>query len=609
MDENKELGNQQSQPDGQAETYIAASEENTASEAPAQEVPAENPQPALPTPPQFNGEGGPTPEITAKKVNTGFIALAVLAGILVIAIVVVIAMGAFGQKPEKAVREAFALTGEKMQALSDQLMEDIPLYQMFLPKAEGRVSHFKISPDSLEVPNLGSGTQGIFSGLMKMFSISGDIIKDPSAELAELNAGIDISDVPIIGFHMQATPDQVSFNVPALSDKVLSVNPNTFAEDYKNSPFYLPGINDQTLQELQDTFTMQLASLTSMGGIDVQAMQDEMYAIMDGVFVDATYDKPLNQGGAKVYPVHLDDRQVSQTIVALLRYIYIDSDLGKMYSENMREILERDIIAPFEAIPAEGSTFTMNVTVGKNGLISQVDIFEDVAGGAENGENAFQITYRISEDFTVISMDVNLTKMEMNDNNSGTVNMNVTADYTDGNCKADMTAAFDLVAESIPVKFDMTFDMNLDKEGNVDMGMGMNMYERPEAGIPAAKMDFALKGTYTVDENGVAAWDFPTLKFGMDMAELGGYNAMNFNLSGESKPLEEPVQPDTDTTPLLTMTPEELTAEMQKYQEGLSSLMEETFGFPLTTGEYDDPDMQKLPPNMVDPSDFMDPAA
>lgn len=542
MDENKAMENQGQQP----ESYITS--------------------------------GGAGPEIPEKKRNSSAIALGAVAVILVIAIIAVIVMGTFSKKPEEAVREAFSLTGEKMQALSDHLMAEIPACQAFQPSAEGRFANFQLSVDSVESPYLTEGLQkNMINNMLKMFSITGETVNDPSSRLAELNGELNLTGTPLVNFHVQATPEQFSFNVPMFSDTVLSVNPGTMAEEIANNPRFA-SMDQEMLNNLQDSLSMQLGLMTSsMGGIDAKKLQDEMYAILGGILDNAVYQKPVKDGDTKVYTVKLDGGQVYRTFLSLIKYVYIDSDLGKMYSEPMRQMFQETIIDPLESEPGPMPA-TLVVSVAKSGLISRVDFMADLseeepANDLENTLEELSGSYTLNEDLTIQEMTVTMAG-HAQDNTPSKMDMTVKADYTGGNAKADLTFAMDM---SELFQMDMGMNMGFDKEGNVNAQLTIEATDKEQA-IPPINMDFTLGGTYTVDGEGVSKWDFPTLKIGMDLDQMGGYNAVNLNFSGESKALESPAQPDDPTTSLFAMTEDETAVEMQKYNDGINGLLAQFFG-------------------------------
>lgn len=566
MDENKELENQSQQPEQQAETYITETKE--ASPAAGDQIPgAEQPSGGA-----FQTGDSAAP---AKKPNTGMIALIAVAVVLVIAIIAVLAFGGLSKKPEDAVRDALSLTGDQMQAMSDQMLEEIPAYRAMMPREGGRSSSFTLSVDSIESPYLGEGA-GMVNSIAKMFSISGGAVSDPESRLVELNGQVNLMGNALVDLYFQMSPEQLAFNMPKFSDTVLSMNPQTIAADIKNSPLYSPYMDEATLEQMQEMFASQFDAMAGMGSIDTMKMQTEMYAIMDGFLVDAVYEKPQKSSGSKVYTVKLDGAQVQSTLVELAKYIYIDSDIANMWQEEMKTMMQEQIIDPLEQeLPPLPATLT--VTVGKDGAASQVDFSLDV-DAIEGNEGDSRLNAFSGSCFFDGTTGQTVT-MFIDGNDGGdafTMDMNVSSTYMDGVSDTNMTMNMNMMDEAMSMEMQMT----LDKEGVCDVTANIDMGSM-------AQVDMALKGTYT-EEDGVDKWDFPTLSIGGSVTDASGVdsgrNAVNLKLSGESSALAQPAQPVAGTTPLFSMSEAELSAEMQKYNDGINGVLQEVFGTVLASG-------------------------
>lgn len=566
MDENKELENQSQKPEQQAETYITETKE--ASPAAGDQIPgAEQPSGGA-----FQTGDSAAP---AKKPNTGMIALIAVAVVLVIAIIAVLAFGGLSKKPEDAVRDALSLTGDQMQAMSDQMLEEIPAYKAMMPREGGRSSSFTLSVDSIESPYLGEGA-GMINSIAKMFSISGGAVSDPESRLVELNGQVNLMGNALVDLYFQMSPEQLAFNMPKFSDTVLSMNPQTIAADIKNSPLYSPYMDDATLEQMQEMFASQFDAMAGMGSIDTMKMQTEMYAIMDGFLVDAVYEKPQKSSGSKVYTVKLDGAQVQSTLVELAKYLYIDSDIANMWQEEMKTMMQEQIIDPLEQeLPPLPATLT--VTVGKDGAASQVDFSLDVDAIEGNDGDSRLNAFNGSCFFDGTTGQTVTMFIDGNDGGDAfTMDMNVSSTYMDGVSDTNMTMNMNMLDEAMSMEMQMTFDKEgvCDVTANIDMGS-------------MAQVDMALKGTYT-EEDGVDKWDFPTLSIGGSVTDASGVdsgrNAVNLKLSGESSALAQPAQPVAGTTPLFSMSEAELSAEMQKYNDGINGVLQEVFGTVLASG-------------------------
>lgn len=566
MDEKKEFENQSQEPEQQMEPYIAESKEESPVSGEQEPVAELSGGPAL----QADGSGA-----AAKKPNTGMIALIAVAAVLVIAIVAILVIGGLSKKPEEAVREALSLTKEQMQTMSDQLIAEIPAYRAMMPQEGGRASSFTLNVDSIESPYLGEEA-GMINGIAKMFSISGQMISDPGSKLAELSGQVNLAGSPLVDLYLQMSPEQMAFNMPKFSDTLLSINPQTIASDIKNSPLYNPYMDDQSLTAMQDAMASQFDAMASMSGLDAKKLQEEMYAIMDGFLVDAVYEKPQKSNGLNVYTVKLNGGQVQSTLVALAKYIYIDSDIARMWQAEMKTMMQEQIIDPLEReLPPLPSTMTL--TVGKDGAISQLDFELDVDAiegnegdsrlNAFNGSCVFDGTTGQTVTLLIDGSDAGMAYM---------MDMDVSSTYVDGVSDTAMKMKMDVADESVNMDMKMTFD----KAGLCDVTANIDV-------DTLAKVDMALKGTYT-DENGASKWDFPTLSIGATIPDPSGAesarNAINLKLSGESSKLEQPAQPVAGTTPLFSMSEAELSAEMQKYNDGMNAVIQDVFGAVLTSG-------------------------
>ena len=207
MDENKNLENQEAEQP----SYI-----NTTNEAGA---PEETPAPAVPS------AGG---EVTVpKKNNTGLFVMLGIAAVLIIAIIVVLVMGKTGN-PEEAVRKAFSVTGEKLGAIDDQMKEELPVMKLMVPSSNGKNTHYSFSVDSLDIGEMGGIPSELVAGILRLFSIEGDMVSDPQTESFQIEAALNMQGSPLANVFFQSAPGQMAAGVPMFSDRFFSIPPDTF---------------------------------------------------------------------------------------------------------------------------------------------------------------------------------------------------------------------------------------------------------------------------------------------------------------------------------------------------------------------------------------------
>lgn len=606
MDENKEFENREPQDDSYI-TDPAEAPETEPHPAPAQTDSGEAAwaeaakafsepgpdQPPQDDPPQHDpqeetpaeyalqqtpGEVVPAAEAAAPapKSGKGIFALIGVVVALLCLIVGVLVASQLNKSPEDAVAAAFSKTGAAVSRMAQRLQKQLPFAQLGAAQKGAKSKEFKVAFDSI---NLGEGMSGgeLMNAMFRMFSISGNVVSDPNSEFLQLNGQVNMGETVLLDVFAEYTPDQISFNVPKFSDTVLSIDPNTFAEDVKNNPYY-SYMDDNMIRAWQDQIMQQADKISVMSNFDVEKFQREAYEIMWGALDGAVYQEPVKNGNQKVYTVQLDGAQVKKTVAALARYVYVDSDLAKFYQGEAMDMLREMVIDPMEEnLPS--MPITMVMTVGKRGLITQVDFNMDTSGipmGTDETLDEISLSYALPDGVMVHNM-----RMVVAGASKGVpmnITMDATADYTGYNCKVDVA----LAANMEPMYMGMVMNMDAEKAGPVDMGMTFELND----GYSEGKMEAKIAGTVTKEKN-VLKWDFPTIKMSLSsdsFAYIKGEVGFGLTASGQVTKLKRSVQPVNEPTPLLSLSEEELNAEMEKYYAGMQELFGQIYGSMPSTG-------------------------
>lgn len=554
MDENKNLENQEAEQPG----YInAASETGVSEEAPA---------PLTPSP---AGE-----MVVPKKNNTGLFVMLGIAAVLIIAIIVVLVMGKTGN-PEEAVRKALSATGEKLETIDSLMMEELPVMKLFIPNTNSTNTHYNLSVDSLDIGTMGGIPSELIAGILRLFSIDGDIDFDPQTGIFQMESALNMQGSPLANVFFQSAPGQVAAGVPMFSDRFFSVNPDTFLEDYKNSRFYSAGEDLESLELLQDTLRSELAMLMEYGRLDIKTFQNDIYEILYGALENAVYEKPVQEEGQKVYHVQLDEEQVKNTLKALIQYIYIDSQIGKAFQGEFAKLIQEEIPAAMEEIGPDLPLF-MTIKVGKDGLVSEVDF-------QKNQEEAPLILYRLSASDNHFQADIDIKLSNAFDLNN--LDMKLNAVYQDGVYNTDLE--YQVKGNIEDTEMDLTFqmDMEFNKEGKCTANGKYNI----GMGIMPVSMDFSMDGTVTAPSQDTIKMDFPVLKMSVSEGTSGETMGIGFQYTGETKTLTESLSPVSNTLPVFSATDEQFEEEMEKYTKGVEKIQEQLFGGLFSSGMADSP--------------------
>lgn len=520
-------------------------------------------------------EGGG--ELAVKKAgNKGMIALFAVIAVLIIAIIAVFAGGLLSKNPEETVQNAIDTTYDALLAKSEKINSEIPLNRIMLNQEKKPAKmNFEFGITGYD-SGTGAMEDQMIAGLLQSFSITGDYSHVPESKFSEFNLALNMAQKPLITLFGQGTPDQIAVGMPAFSDKVLSANPNTFYEDFKNSALAeLMEVTEEDILEFQEMLEAQTGVSGSFSGLDYKKLQSEMQEIMGRMLTDAVYASPRKENGMKLYDVTMNGVQVKQTVMELLNYIYVDSEIAKMYDSmfpkemyggmKFSELMKSEIIDVFDRSVSEISV-KATYTIGNKNLISAVDTvisFPEMSGGSIISR------YELDDNLN-LSMNMAIKDLMIN---GETVNMTMDMKelYADGRQAVDMTVNMkDAYDEMVMMDMDMNLNMAMDKNGAVEFKMAFTDKETADG------MGLDIAGTVT-DTDGTTLYDFPEIKGSM---QIGGQNAsVSFKTRVETAPLAEPYPAVvTGTLPIFELDQEGVLGVIQEYSQGLDGLMNQLLG-------------------------------
>ncbi len=548
-----------------------------ASESSTAQTVAEQPQEAV----QQMVEPSPAPEQPEKKKPAVLFVVAGLALLLVV-LVVLFVSGIFGKDPKKAVNDAIDATQKQSEARIERMSAEVPAAKFLMDTSvKSEKSDFALEFQSLEG---GDTSLQIVSKLLSGFGLNGTVVTDPENGVMELDGSIAMSGSDLLGLYFFLSPDTYAGGIPTFTDTMVSINPQTFAEDMRASRFYDPqSMPDDQLEELQEVLTAQAGMLQSAGGLDVKAMQADIRNILLDALENATYQKTGKDGANTVYEVKIPGADVKNTLIQLVRYLYIDSPLGQIYDnafpaemldgKRYSEMVEEEMLPAIEEnMPEMDATLVFQI----NKTVRSVKAdFVPNDGGASGFEHILaDISYNENGD-TAMTLSMGFSNQEKG---KLSVSAEASDSYADG--VYGMSLKFDLSGETegVPVSVQIGEQLTMDKDGryalDFDMGFdGMDM----DIGQPMPSFGFQLDGTVTTDDGGNTTWDFPTFAGKMDY--LGESYMLNFTCKSTSSPITGPYEASRTLTPLFGMEEAALEAWVSEYQAGVEALFGSLFGF------------------------------
>lgn len=493
------------------------------------------------------------PAVPGRAKGRWMAALAAAAAIVVLAAALL--AGVLGKTPEQAVSAAFSKTDERLERLGEKLFSQMPMYRLLLPGGEPRSTGFEIS---LSAVSLGQeGIKGeLISALAKLFSIRGDAACDPEAGIYELRGRLNMGGAVLLDLFAQLSPERLALQAPKFSDTVLAVNPAALADEIRSSRFYSPAL-DGKIQRMQDQLLEKTACVTA--SLDAGKLWADTRAILDGLLVNAAYGEAVTENGFKVYTAALDGGQVRETVLALARYLHEDPGAGGLFpglrEEGLLDALEKDLAQ----LPA-----ALTVKVGKGGLVSSLELSIDQEGAFTwDGVRYDGLTVLCGMPDGVEDVTLECAVRGMGREAPFRRELRVAGSYAD----SVNTVAVSAGTGGVPR---LTLDMALNENGAAEL----KLRARQGGGETAI---LALRGTVTAEAD-MLKWDFPSVGLTLDSGGLYGNVTVGLKAHGERKILSAPLQPVSGATPFFAMTEAEMTAELQKYYDGLNTLVGDLTG-------------------------------
>ena len=369
------------------------------------------------------------------------------------------------------------------------------------------------------------------------------------------------------------------------------MNPKTLATDLVGSPLG-QDISPEDAETMENLVNGLTELVNAYAQLDPKQMQEDLDPIL-GKFRDgATYEKGGKEGDFQLYTMHVPGENVRVLVADVCRYLYVDSSIGKamssLYAAAPAEALPEELAGKSyeEAIEQELIGEILNemgdlpldvvLKVGSGNLIRGLDVEAVVTEELKaQGIETLRFSYLEAEEnvgsgaMTLKGTDEDGQPLEMN--------MQIGVKLLDGvyDVTLDMDADGTDSATGTPLKMKMTETVYLDKDGAFKVNFDVSM---PEFALSEGGVGYTVTCEGTVKQEGdTITYDFPNL--GIDVDVMGEKVALSFAAKSVSNPVESPYQAARASKNLLTMSEQELEAELQKYSDGINGLAGQLFGF------------------------------
>lgn len=502
----------------------------------------------------------------AKKIITAVLACTVVAG------------GLFAAKtylkpdPEKIVKAAVASTYSQQQKFTDKVYSDIPASKVLFggeqaPESEGS---FSFTLNSIGGIDYAETINAIASGL----TISGNTASSAANDLTDIDLSLSHRDNHIIDASLFLSPELAAVSVPALTEKVLSANPSTLAEDYKNSIFYDPyAVSISDIQMLQDSFTSALENSNRLTPEAVKKMETDIDNIMQKAAANAQYSYSTQD---KLYVVTLPGADVKNAVIELCRYIYADSELAPVIRRSFEPILLADkqyssydeaingMLAELEAeLPDLPTTISLDIAknVVKSAHIAVTPTYVSVSDTAVLDSFTVDLIFTETSSMAQVSMTVTEEDDEV------TVFSTAQSSLKDGVYSASFI--IDVFADDISLS--IPFEYSLAAQGDLDYKLSFTMSD-DEQDINAA---FVADGT-AVMENGILTCDLPACSIDISSGE-DAFNS-EFSVSFKSGALTALPQAPSHHIAFFDMTEQDVELLMDDVSSGFRALIGKIYG-------------------------------
>jgi len=345
-------------------TWDDAQSQSAGAEAPAEEVPAGQPQEMSYTdyqqqqaePQEYvyqpvdtyqqSGEyfqQGMEPQPPKKKNTKSLIIIAATVCVIVAAVVIAIVLGFGSGGSDSNYVKVPSRTGDPEGYLSATLhntVQDlgpssrIVDFSRFTGKA---VAHeFKLSFDLQDL--IGS----YLGPTVSQLEISGDLKYSSEAQKMLLNLAVNAGFVNFKDNQVYVSPELVAFSIPTVFNryKYVTIDPATFAEDYEDSIFYSP------YNELPEDFDLQKVIIALFTNTDTGEDSDyaNFYSQIDKHWADFKAAGVFSDDGTATETVGGVSKQVSK-----MSYTYPAGDVDRLYG-NFLDEYEEIMLAQLEAM-------------------------------------------------------------------------------------------------------------------------------------------------------------------------------------------------------------------------------------------------------------------
>jgi len=450
--------------------------------------------------------------------------------------------------PEAVIKKAAAATFAQQKQLSQKANDAVPAY---LPLFEGSTykdeqTNFKLNINSIE----GVPYSRMISALLSGFELSGSSAVSTADNSTELSASIKYDGDEVIGAEAFLSPNLISVYSPEILNKAISLDPSTFAEDYRNSFFnrLYYYIDDDTLEEIQKSINNALTNRTSYTPESLEVMQKDMLDIMSGCFKNAQYGYYKD---SKLYYVDLAGNHVKDSVLALLRYIYLDSPMAAEIERSLAPSFEEQGVESYQqyvdnmtaemqtAIPDLPVSFQLDI---ENGLIRNansvcVPIYKSVIQG-------FTFDMAFFDASTSVRFSADLV-------NEGEV-ISVMMDGVNKFENDTITTDIDIAVNSESINLVLPIDISLSSAGDFSC-VGKLSYDEDRTD---GSFDISLAGSVSMDgDTLIYDLDDCMINVGSDQDSIIG---LYFGISGEKAPLSAaPIAPE-EHIELLSITEDDM---------------------------------------------------
>ena len=529
---------------------------------------------------QQSAEPSQTPGQPEKKKPA---VLFVVAGLVLLLVVLVIlwVSGIFGKDPKKAVNDAIEATQKQSEDRIERISAEIPAAKSMIDTSvQPEKSDFELEFQSLEG---GDTSLQIVSKLFAGFGLKGTVVTDPENGVMELDGSIAMSGSELLGLYFFLSPETYAGGIPTFTDTMVSIDPQTFADDMRASRFYDPQtMPDEQLEELQEMLTAQAGMIQSAGGLDIRAIQEDIRKILMDALEHATYQKVGKEGKDTAYEVKIPGADIKQALVDLVRYLYIDSPIGELYDnafpaemfdgKRYSEMIEEDMLPEIEeGMPEMDATLVFQI----NRTIRSVKASFVPNDGGESGFETIlaDISYSEAGD-TSMTVEMGFSEEGVRE---GSLSAEISDRYADG--VYEMSLTFDLSGEEAgePVAIQIDEQLTMDKNGRYALGFDMG-FDGMGLDQMVPSIGIQLDGTVTADgENTI--WEFPVVSG--KVGYLDDSYTLNFTCKSTSSPITVPYEASRTLTPLFEMGESDLDAWVSEYEAGAQALFGSLFGYAM----------------------------